>query len=309
MQISDLLRASCIVFMFVLNSASSHTDESTKSQIIEIKSITELPSAINLSEVSNTIALFDCDGVLFNNRDPALQPGNLSSIIHSVSSDGTLIDASALAQITRSASKELLEPETPEYIKYLREKHIPLFVFTQCSSDKEVRDERFSKLSNLGMDFSSTLKVIYHEFHVSEENLQIRDFQTHTTQPVFDSGILYCGSANKGLVLTEFLNWVLSPEVSLLSCSLSDLNILFIDDAMKNLQDVKLACEKLKIKSFTGVHYTAIENVHKQINPEIAIYQVEHYKENKTWKSDYAARLELALSLRCFKSGYPELDN
>ncbi len=205
--------------------------------------------------------------------------------------------SSILPAITRSAEKEVVEAPMLSFIQKIQLRHVPAFVLTQCSSDENVREERFSKLRKLGINFSSSLpQMSYHEFDIPESELKLRPFQTHTTKPVYDSGIIYCGSAAKGLVLSKFLEFV--P----MTCSLSDLHVVFIDDAQQNLVDVRGMCTKLGIIHFIGIHYTAIESIHKIIDASILRFQVNHLLSSSLWLSDKSSSLGLGMTsdLSCF---------
>ncbi len=243
-------------------------------QIETIKTIEDSKISTILTDLNprNSIVLFDCDDVLFHSKDAVLQREALPQLMQFLTSQCSVEDlAEIIPEVTRSAQKELVEPAMLSVVQDLQDKNIPTFVLTQCSSDDVVRKERFEKLSNLGINFSSSLPgICSYELVVPEDKLQLKPFQTHTTKPIYDSGIIYCGSAPKGLVLSEFLKFV--P----IKCSVQELQIVFIDDAERNLTDVGVICSDLGIGQYIGIHYTAIEKIHKQIYDEVLRTQIRH---------------------------------
>lgn len=275
-----------IVFVSTISLAYSHIEVV---KTIEDHRVKEVFS--NLSP-DKSIVLFDCDDVLFHSSDAALQRTTLPQLMKLLSTELPARELGQLVpQITRSAEKEPLEQGMFSTIKYLQARNIPMFVLTQCSSDEEVREERFEKLSNLGIDFSSSLRnTRCHEFIVPESELKLKPFQTHTTKPIYDSGIIYCGSAPKGLVLSEFLKFI--PIKS----SFEELQVVFIDDAERNLIDVESTCSSLGIRKFTGIHYTAIGEIHKIISERALQFQLNYLLRNRLWLTDEDARYASALT-------------
>jgi len=264
------------------------------SQIETVKTIEDPKVKGVFSNLSSdkSIVLFDCDDVLFHSSDAALQRTTLPQLMKYLETIvSTKEYAQLLPKITLSPEKEPLEQGMLSTIKYLQTQNIPTFVLTQCTSDENVRKERFKKLSNLGIDFSSSLSdKKYHEFIVPESELKLKPFQTHTTKPIYDSGIIYCGSASKGLVLSEFLKFIR------IKSSFEELQVVFIDDAKQNLIDVGNICSSLGIKNFTGIHYTAIEQIHKIISEKALQFQLDYLLKNRLWLTDEDARYASALT-------------
>lgn len=270
-------------------------------QIETIKSIEDSEISTILAELNprNSIVLFDCDDVLFHSKDAVLQKKALPQLMQFLASQCSEEElARIIPEVTRSAQKEPVEPAMLGVIQDLQDQNIPTFVLTQCSSDEVVRKERFEKLSNLGMNFSNSLPgICSYEIIVPEDKLELRPFQIHKTKPVYDSGIIYCGSAPKGLVLSEFLKFL--P----IKCSVQELQIVFIDDAEKNLTDVGAICSDLGIGKYIGIHYTAIEKIRKQIYDEVLRTQITYLLSTEhRLIDDNTARYALGLTnpLPCF---------
>ncbi len=246
-----------------------------------------------------SLFFFDCDDVLFHSSDAALQKTALPQLMKLLKDTLSIEEMSSiLPAITRSAEKEAVESTMSSFVNSIQSRDIPAFVLTQCSSDESVRYERFLKLKRLGINFQSSLPGIqYYEFDVPESELKLRPFQTYTTKPVYDSGIIYCGSAAKGLVLSKFL------ELVPVTYPISELQIVFIDDAKQNLVDVQNTCSKLGITHFTGIHYTAIEHIHKTISDvSMQQSQISYLLNYHLWLSDNTMKLAkgIASDLSCF---------
>ena len=281
-----LLKVKIAISIFVIATgfaqANIHEIETIKDH-----KITDLLSDLN---PTNSLIFVDVDDVLFHSKDVLLQKERLSPIMQSLKHSVSQKEMTEiLPAITRSAEKELVESDMTSFIKNVQSKSIPIFALTQCTSDKEVRNERYSKLYNLGIDFSSSLTGSqYYELDIPDSELKLKPFQTHTTKPIYDSGIIYCGSAAKGLVLSKFLEFI--------HVKTSELQIVFIDDNKSNLDDVEKTCLSLGINNFSGLHYTAIEKIHKPIgNRQVLEYQLETLLKHHIWHCDNTAKFGTAI--------------
>ncbi|MDO4975336.1 MAG: DUF2608 domain-containing protein [Alphaproteobacteria bacterium] len=274
-----------LIFAITTGFAQTHIEEI---ETIKDHKVTDLLSDLN---PTNSLIFVDVDDVLFHSRDAALQKKRFSELIQTLNSRVSPKDMTEiLPLITRSAEKEVVELDMISFIKNVQSKSIPIFALTQCTSDEEVRNERYSKLNNLGIDFTSSLtETQYHELDIPDEELKLKPFQTHTTKPIYDSGIIYCGSAAKGLVLSKFLEFIHAKT--------SELQVVFIDDNKSNLDDVKKTCLDLGINNFLGLHYTAIEKINKPIDdPQVLQYQLAVLLEDHKWQSDATAKFALAIT-------------
>lgn len=284
-----LLKVKIVTLIFTITTgfAQTHIEEI---ETIKDPKVTDLLASLN---PTNSLIFIDVDDVLFHSKDAALQKKRFPELMQTLNSR-LLPDAMTeiLPLITRSAEKEVVEPDMISFIKNVQLKSIPIFALTQCTSDEEVRKERYSKLIKLDIDFSSSLpKIRYHKLDILDEELEEKPYQIHKTKPIYDSGIIYCGSAAKGLVLSKFLEFI--------DRKTSELQIVFIDDNKSNLYDVEKTCLSLGINSFSGLHYTAIEKINKPIDNRQALeYQLETLLKYHTWQCDTIANFAVAITSR-----------
>lgn len=246
------------------------------SRIIDARTGLEVKNFINGAIVGGSKAnlflmtFWDADDVLWENLDPSVRKTKLGGFL-----DKGEIRGSLMKKVIRSAKKKIVEPEIQEIIKELRSKGIPTFCLTKCSSDLSAIVWRKGHLEKFGYDFSSKdFKETRFQIPVSSP-LKKSPYQTEATWPVFDNGVIFAGSAEKGEVLKGFIAEYLNVKSI---SSLEDFMIIFVDDELRNLELVKAVCEELGVREFLGIHFTAAE-------------QSEHAQDASQWVADYKTHI------------------
>ena len=209
-----------------------------------------------------TIVLWDCDNVLQMNNDNDFREPNIQKIL-------TNLPNERWGDVIWNTPKVTVEDWILNCTKCLDETGVKQFVFTQCSSDRNTRDNRKRVLKKLGYNFfDKAVKFEDEEFNISQNSLQLRLGQTKITEPVYEDGIIYTGSASKGRTIIEFFNLLNKVNIK-------DFNVIFIDDKRKNIDEVKEACEEFGIQKFYGFHYTFAQNNTEQVSQD----KIELYKK------------------------------
>lgn len=230
------------------------------------------------------LTFFDCDDVLHKNEDSVLQKTHISNFLKKMELGEEQL-AIAFEEIFQKSPKELVDIEILNLVNELQENKVPAFSLTQCTSKNSTRNRRISTLNNLGYNFKASLPVMESiSFDVGA--LKLRFLQTELTKPVYDRGVIFAGSAEKGNTLKAFLDWLytLKTEIS----PLKNMTIVFVDDALPNVQAVSKTCEELGISRFLGIHYTAVEqpNQLKSVDESIEEIQSSILKKLNKWLND-----------------------
>lgn len=90
----------------------------------------------------------------------------------------------------------------------------------------------------------------------------------------YEDGVAYLDGQNKGSVLQCLLSQALDPG--------RFSKIIFIDDSLRNVQDILAAFESDKDRTVVGIHYTALEEHSRALTegPRAAAYQAH---ANESW--------------------------
>lgn len=124
-----------------------------------------------------------------------------------------------------------VEPDALPIIKKLQEKYT-IIVLTKNKS--LLNYYKFFQLHTLGLDFSQTFPHIPF-YYIKQDQ----------SPALFDKGMISTGANEKGEVLKLFL----------VQQNIKPTQIIFVDDALKNLKSVEKIAQELNIP-FTGIHYT-----------------------------------------------------
>lgn len=299
-----------IIFLMLLGSETN----AFKKDIIVAKNATEVTNGIN-GEIENrprenrslynspnphkTLVFFDCDDVLHKLSDAILQKKYFYNFLKTLKEKYDFTDetlALAFKEILKKSQKEIVDVEIVNLVLELQMDEIYTFCLTQCTSDEDVRNQRIETLHGLGYDFDRG----YQQFPTKSfeiDDLKLRFLQTRTTQPVYDRGIIFAGSASKGDTLRAFLDWLYTLETGI--CELNDLTIVFVDDSLPNVNVVSQTCEELGINRFLGIHFTAVEEPEqlKTVIDGITTVQKDILKTNNKWLSDSSASFYSTLTM------------
>lgn len=171
----------------------------------------------------------------------------------------------------KEAPRYLLDPKIPQIISSLKNKHIPVVLLTSMESEsygviKNFPEWRYKMLKNFGIDLKGQFSnKIFKSFPKYRGNY-----------PVLYNGILCANQQNKGAVLNEFLKFN----------KINPTHIIFIDDGVKNLNDVGNSCLKNNI-NYTLINYIGANSLSSSFDIDKALQQIDHLFKTKTWKSDY----------------------
>jgi len=136
-----------------------------------------------------------------------------------------------------------VDPRILKVIKDLQKRHIPTIALTgwwtgQYGKISHIEEIRFKDLEQVGVSFAHS-SPFKHE-------MTFPKLKTEDGIPLVKSGVIFTALADKGTVLKQALQH--SP--------LSFQRIVFVDDDLKNLDDVEKICHALGVE-FQGIHYTA----------------------------------------------------
>jgi hypothetical protein len=170
-------------------------------------------------------------------------------------------------RINKVSDTELVEQDTRYLLKSLQREGIQIVALTA---------------RNLGILQKTLADLIDFGIHFEDSWL----FTTHLKSPfpnsTYDTGVIFAGGGNKGIVLKEFLK----------QNSLRYHAIRMVDDKQRNLDAVGIEMDKLNI-AFTGYRYGAADEKVKNFNPKIAKIQLDHFNKTGYILSDKKAKEQI----------------
>lgn len=226
--------------------------------IESIHSISEISAYVK--EPEQILIAFDIDDTLTILRDPAFHIPNFrkqhrkvfETIMGSLTPE---VEHLAFAFPLVTTPSDLIESETPVWIKEMQEKRMKLIALTAAMSGQvggvAIEDRRRSELNRVGIDFSSSFP------NLSEITFSHLNPDVLGRYPLFKEGILLANHKNdKGSVLIAFLK----------ECSWQPDHVIVVDDRIEHLYAVETA---LKIFNphivFTGLHFKGQEGLYQPI--------------------------------------------
>ncbi|MDR1890711.1 MAG: DUF2608 domain-containing protein [Puniceicoccales bacterium] len=225
----------------------------------------------------DTLVVFDCDEVLTTLSEQVWQAKNHDFFVEWCNKNVSNFSKEMLVEIATSilvSSKNLLvNQRMPQLVESLHRRNIKSVVLTALSMQPivSVTDPmawRISTLESFGYDFRM--------FWPSLPDKHFRELGGEYP-PAYSSGIICCGNIPKSQSLLAFLAYA----------NITPSKIIFIDDKMENLEDVKEQCNLKNIK-FLGIRYM---EAHKIVPPipfcaSKVEYQLSILKEKNIWVSD-----------------------
>lgn len=199
---------------------------------------------------SKTLAIFDIDMVLVQPDNPAFQMANIKrygtlskAILKEIPTEKQMI---FLSLMTIGSKSILIDPQTPEILRKITQKGIPLMALTanltgELSHIKNMEQWRIASLCNLGIDFSKAApyahSLVFNDLPSYRDN-----YSTYLDGVLFVNGTV----VPKGDALISFLKKTGQyPD-----------KIIFVDDREENLKSVEASLQNLKRPiEFIGVHY------------------------------------------------------
>ncbi|MBS0646642.1 MAG: DUF2608 domain-containing protein [Verrucomicrobia bacterium] len=215
----------------------------------QITQITTLEEAMQRFQQTDchTLAIFDLDMVLIQPSDPAFQMPMIcrysaisKRVMQSLSADKKHI---FLTLMTLGSNPMLIDPDAPSYLADLQNAKIPTIALTGNLTGQlqsiDLVPWKISHLCQLGLDFSH-LNVLQGEYVFS--NLAA----CRGNYPLYQNGVLFTNSLEKGEVLVNFLKYT----------NLHIERVVFIDDREHNLKDVAAALLAYNPDIlYEGLHY------------------------------------------------------
>lgn len=250
----------------------------------KLQSIHELEPFVDLLD-ERSLVIFDIDDVLIVGKDQALKtPYKQKMIYEKMESQHTSDQAHFFTSIIyTSYAVKLVDPKVVEIIKGLQQKKIKTIALTSGYAGKvakieKVEDQRLERLSSFGIDFSWSFP--------REPERSVYDVSFGAKIPLFKKGILFSCMISKEKVLKGFLEQV----------NFKPSSILFVDDQLSHLLEVKSYCKTINIP-FIGCHYTAvaIQALSKPLNKEIVELQFRILEKEHVWLSDEAAEQRMKM--------------
>ncbi|MCH9626547.1 MAG: hypothetical protein S4CHLAM2_01690 [Chlamydiales bacterium] len=226
------------------------------------------------------LVLFDCEKTLLSADDALLQSCGKKCLRARLVAQNPSLSPSkvealiSLVLLQRKVS--FVDPQALKIIKQLQNRGIRVFVLTTMRTGSygyipQTEQWRLQELSALGYDFRAAFPKIHR-----------LDFQTRRScpcPPVFVDGLLCSGSLSKGEALSAFFK----------KTGLRPRRLIFVDNAADHHKSVEKEARRLKIP-YLGYHYTGALVQEKEVDEEIAAFQIRYLIENALWLSDAEVR-------------------
>ncbi len=229
---------------------------------------------------SRDLVLFDCEKTLLCPDDALLQSCGKQCLHARLVAQNPSLSPSkveeliSLVLLQRKVSP--VDPQALKIIKILQNKGICVFVVTTLRTGSygripKTEEWRLQELSEHGYDFRPAFPKIHRI-----------DFQSRRScpyPPVFVDGLLCSGSLSKGEALNSFFK----------KTGLRPRRLIFVDNAADHHKSVEKGARRLKIP-YLGYHYTGALVREKEVDEEIAAFQIRYLIENEIWLSDKDVR-------------------
>ncbi|MFC1843137.1 DUF2608 domain-containing protein [Candidatus Dependentiae bacterium] len=254
------------------------------SKIHKVKNLDLLAKEIkNLNK--DSLVIFDVDNTLivaengFNNhvsdKFKKVWKPLVKKINNSVKPEKFKVLLSRMSMGTKSM---LVDEKVLSIIKEIKNKKSKILALTKYIPGKFGDIDRgdiyrFKTLKSVGIDFGS--------YFPNYDRIVLKELvhKVKKTSPVFYNGALMTDRFTKGQALKVFLNkikwW---PK-----------KIVYVDDDLKFLQEVKKIAEKKGIE-FLGLHYRGAEYIPCNIDPNIAKFQVDNLIKTGQWIGEDQAK-------------------
>lgn len=251
----------------------------------------EILSAPNLQIIAEelkdadakTLVIFDIDDTLIVGKDLALKsPYKQELISEKIDAENSQCKSMFLTGfIWSDYQTELIEKQALSILKDLKKRKINTIALTSgCTGSqgniKQAEIHRIQKLKKLGIDLSWSFK--------KAGPFTFTDLETCGKFPMYKNGVAFsCYLPKDEILYALFDELGYKPQ-----------HIIHIDDNETHLEHVEEFCSENNI-SYTGFHYTYVEDHAPPLNEERAEFQFEILKEKYTWYDDKKADKALAL--------------
>jgi len=222
----------------------------------------------------DTLVIFDVDRVLIMptnehtlNRHPYRQ-----KLLRKLQAKLSKEEQKKLYGVTASMAEwRLVDPYILNIISYLEENHIPAIALTSLSTGKfgvieKLEDWRIQQLKNFNIDFIRLSPI--------KDDISIKELEEDEGTPMLKSGIIFTAEIDKSKVLEHILR----------TKNYYPKTIIFIDDQLKNIEQVEKLAANLQIK-FHGFHYTAVSKMPLPviINKQTEKLRFQILEKNHRW--------------------------
>lgn len=218
----------------------------------------------------DTLVVFDCDNTLLRFEDAILFQPEGEKFIEEQSAS---IDRKTLLHlkgiILMAASRCLVNEQLPEILKKSQSRGIKILMITACATGPIGQIESLSDWRN------DELRRFGFEFDKSWSEKKAREIGPEVW---FDRGIVYAKKGSKGKALGLFLS----------AFNVHPKKIIFIDDKLEKIQEVKKFCFEQKI-DLIGIRYTEAFSNSTPFSKELAMFQLEYLLKHDKWLNDQKA--------------------
>lgn len=249
---------------------------SLEAVIIEVSDLSRFEEEVSRLD-KNALVLFDIDYTILTPKDLALKP--CGKVLRRRFLHGLGIKQREHLQsiIALEGEEELMDDAFPLIIGNLKKANIHAIGLTALETGAygkiaRVEDWRLSQLKKLDIDFTPVFS--------KNDPIQFEEKNPYNGQtPMFKKGVLFTNRLPKGQVLEAFLQVIAwKPDC-----------IVFIDDAIEQLQSVEALAKALKIEFF-GFHYVAAEVKSCVLDQALGEFQFKNLVEKERWLPDDQAR-------------------
>lgn len=228
--------------------------------IIEITRLEEILQHIQPDEEKTTLVVFDIDNTLLKATQQLGSVAWGDDIAKNlenkrISKREAQEVVSVLWRTVQPHIKvQAVDPHTQSIIRKIQSQNIPIMCLT-ARKPQEAEYTR-SQLQSIGIDLSSTRLTPAFEqfFHLTSDTL-------------YDEGILFATPLNKKSQV--FISFLEKTKINLK-------RVIFVDDKMEHVKDVKEALNHLKIECI-GIRFGGADEDVRQFNPLIAKIQWDEF--------------------------------
>jgi len=247
-------------------------DSSLLAEIVEFKSISQIVSHIS----PDTLVLLDIDNTVIELPQTLGTPQWFSDYYNKKRKLGMKHEEAMKStveiytQVNEISAAKLVEQDTGSIIKTLQNRGIAVMGLT--SRDDALLKTTIRQLESVGVNFNNGV---------------FKDFQANLTlgeRSKIKQGIIFTGGKHKGECLLEFLslaNW--SPK-----------KIIFVDDQLKNVQEVEVSLLKTPpFINYKGVRYSFLDDKIKNVDSKLHEVQLDYFNKTNRILSDQEAQVHL----------------
>lgn len=247
-----------------------------QAEIRKIETLKPLEEMIPDLDRKNDFVLFDFSNTLMMPDDALLQPCGKNCLAQMIQTHAPRLNTKEIqgliSLILLQRKVHLVEDDSITLIKTLQNKEITTFCLTSLKTGQygwipRTEEWRKNELNSFGIDFKKAFPTIHY--------LSFDEYRTEKHPPVFIDGVLCSGSVFKGEVLARFFHKIkVKPK-----------RVIFVDNSILHHDSVADWMAKLNIE-YIGFHYLATNKKEREVDSEIAHFQIRYLIENKRWLSD-----------------------